>query len=120
MSYLQLRRLNFCYQLFGFFALIGVVAFMIMAITNHSILYACVAAVFALICAGCVKRYEMYQTKINNFDYKYYLDKKYSGIGESFLKWEDDLMKGKSYTKAEIEDVPGLQDMIDREIFGDE
>ena len=44
------------------------------------------------------KRHDMYDKQLKNFDYKHYLDKKY----------------------LEIEDVPGLQDMIDREIFGDE
>ncbi len=67
-----------------------------------------------------IKRHDMYDKQLSNFDYKHYLDKKYGGTGESFLKWEDALMSEKPYTKAEIEDVPGLQEMIDREIFGDE
>ena len=45
-----------------------------------------------------IKRHDMYDKQLSNFDHKHYLDKKY----------------------LEIEDVPGLQDMIDREIFGDE
>ena len=74
MSYLKLRRLNFCYQLFAFLSILGMGAFVIASITNDSILYGWVTALFALICAGCIKRANMYQTKMDNFDYKYYLD----------------------------------------------
>jgi len=52
-------------------------AFVIASITNDSILYGWVTALFALICAGCIKRANMYQTKMDNFDYKYYIDNKY-------------------------------------------
>ena len=75
MSYYSYGRLKFCYQLFAFFAFIGLLGFMIMAVTNHSILYGCISGVFALICAGCVKRSEMYQTKMDKWSYKHYLDK---------------------------------------------
>ena len=75
MSYYSYGRLKFCYQLFSFFAFIGVIAFMVMAVHNHSILYGCASGIFALICAGCVKRSEMYQTKMDNWSYKHYLDK---------------------------------------------
>ena len=94
MSYLQLRRLNFCYQLFAFLSILGMGAFAIAAITTSLVLYGWVTALFALICAGCIKRANMYQTKMNNYNFKHYLDKKY----------------------LEIEDVPGLQEAIDREI----
>ena len=75
MSYLKLSRLNFCYQLFAFLSILGMGAFVIASITNDSILYGWVTALFALICAGCIKRANMYQTKMDNFDYKHYLDK---------------------------------------------
>tara|TARA_R100001224_G_C4012282_1_gene146521 strand:- start:659 stop:886 length:228 start_codon:yes stop_codon:yes gene_type:complete len=75
MSYYSYGRLKFCYQLFAFFAFIGTIASVIIAITTESILYGCVAAVCILICAGCVKRAEKYQTKIDNWDYKHYLDR---------------------------------------------
>jgi hypothetical protein len=77
MSYLKLSRLNFCYQLFAFLSILGMGAFAIASITNDSILYGWVTALFALICAGCIKRANMYQTKMDNFDYKYYIDNKY-------------------------------------------
>ncbi len=77
MSYLKLSRLNFCYQLFAFLSILGMGAFVIASITNDSILYGWVTALFALICAGCIKRANMYQTKMDNFDYKYYIDNKY-------------------------------------------
>lgn len=77
MSYLKLSRLNFCYQLFAFLSILGMVAFAIASITNASILYGWVTALFALMCAGCIKRAGMYQTKMDNFDYKYYIDNKY-------------------------------------------
>jgi len=74
MSYLKLSRLNFCYQLFAFFAFVGTIASAIIAITNESIMYGYIAAVCVLVCAGCVKRSEMYQTKMDNWSYKHYLD----------------------------------------------
>jgi len=77
MSYLKLSRLNFCYQLFAFLSILGMGAFAIASITNDSILYGWVTALFALMCAGCIKRANMYQTKMDNFDYKYYIDNKY-------------------------------------------
>ena len=65
MSYLKLSRLNFCYQLFAFLSILGMGAFAITSITNDSILYGWVTALFALICAGCIKRANMYQTKMD-------------------------------------------------------
>lgn len=75
MPYLHLRRLNFCYQLFAFLSILGMGAFAVAAIDTSSVLYGWVTALFALICAGSIKRARMYQTKMDNFDYKYYLDK---------------------------------------------
>ena len=75
MSYYSYGRLKFCYQLFAFFAFIGTIVSAIMAITSDSIMYGCIAAVCVLVCAGCVKRAEMYQTKMDNWNYKHYLDK---------------------------------------------
>tara|TARA_B100000963_G_C22100072_1_gene440322 strand:+ start:312 stop:485 length:174 start_codon:yes stop_codon:yes gene_type:complete len=53
----------------------GAIGFGIVAVTSTSILYACGAAVCVLVCAGSVKRAEMYQTKQDNWSYKNYLDK---------------------------------------------
>lgn len=74
MSYSQLRRLNFCYQLFTFLLIIGMGAFAIIAIGMSSILYGWITALFVLLTVGSIKRARMYQTKMDNFDYKYYLD----------------------------------------------
>tara|TARA_R100001510_G_C7645160_1_gene202545 strand:- start:440 stop:667 length:228 start_codon:yes stop_codon:yes gene_type:complete len=75
MSYYSYGRLKFCYQLLAFFAFIGTIVSAIIAITNGSTLYGCAAAVCILVCAGCVKRSEKYQTKMDNWSYKHYLDK---------------------------------------------
>ena len=74
MSYLQLRRLNFCYQLFAFILIIGMGAFAILAIGMSSILYGWITALFVLLAVGCIKRANMYQAKLHNFDYKHYTD----------------------------------------------
>ena len=50
-------------------------AFAIATITTSLVLYGWVTALFALICAGCIKRAGMYQTKMDNWSYKHYLDK---------------------------------------------
>ena len=77
MSYLQLRRLNFCYQLFAFISILGMGAFAIAAIGMSSVLYGWITALFVLLAVGCIKRANMYQAKLYNFDYKYYIDNKY-------------------------------------------
>ena len=74
MSYLQLRRLNFCYQLFVFILIIGMGAFAILAIGMSSVLYGWITALFVLLAVGCIKRANMYQAKLYNFDYKHYTD----------------------------------------------
>ena len=74
MSYLKLSRLNFCYQLFGFLSILGMGAFAIAAIDTSSVLYGWVTALFVLLFVVSIKRANMYQTKMDNFDYKYYLD----------------------------------------------
>ena len=75
MSYYSYGRLKFCYQLFAFLSIVLAIAFMIMTLYNYSILYAFGSAILILVCAGCVKRAEMYQTKMDNWSYKNYLDK---------------------------------------------
>jgi len=77
MSYLKLSRLNFCYQLFAFISILGMGAFAILSIGMSSILYGWITALFVLLAVGCIKRAGMYQTKMDNFDYKYYIDNKY-------------------------------------------
>ena len=74
MTYYTYGRLKFCYQLFAFMSIILAIAFMIMTLQNYSILYAFASAILVLVCAGCVKRSEMYQTKMDNWSYKHYLD----------------------------------------------
>ena len=74
MSYLKLRRLNFCYQLFAFLSILGMGAFAVAAIDASSVLYGWVTALFVLLAIGSIKRANMYQAKMDNFDYKYYLD----------------------------------------------
>ena len=49
-------------------------AFAIAAIDTSSVLYGWVTALFVLIAVVSIKRANMYQTKMDNFDYKYYLD----------------------------------------------
>ncbi len=75
MSYYSYGRLKFCYQLFAFFALVGTIICATIAITKNPILYGPLTALCAVICAGCIKRAEKYQTKMDNWDYKHYLDK---------------------------------------------
>lgn len=75
MSYYSYGRLKFCYQLFAFMSIILAIAFMIMTLQNYSILYALGSAILILVCAVCVKRSEKYQTKMDNWSYKHYLDK---------------------------------------------
>ena len=75
MSYLHYSRLNFCYQLFAFLSILGMGAFAIAAIDTSSVLYGWVTALFVLIAVVSIKRANMYQTKMDNFDYKHYLDK---------------------------------------------
>ena len=55
--------------------MLGAIGLGIVAVTTTSILYGCGAAVCVLVCAGSVKRAEMYQTKQDNWSYKHYLDK---------------------------------------------
>ena len=74
MSYLKLSRLNFCYQLFAFLSILGMGAFAIAAIDTSSVLYGWVTALFVLLAIGSIKRANMYQAKMDNFDYKHYLD----------------------------------------------
>jgi len=74
MSYHSYGRLKFCYQLFAFVSIILAVAFMIMTLQNYSMLYALGSAILILVCALCVKRSEMYQSKMDNWSYKHYLD----------------------------------------------
>jgi len=74
MSYLKLRRLNFCYQLFAFLSILGMAASTIASITASSVLYGWVTALFVLLAVGSIKRANMYQTKMDDFDYKQYLD----------------------------------------------
>jgi len=74
MSYLHYRRLNFCYQLFAFLSILGMGAFAIAAIDTSSVLYGWVTALFVLLFVGSIKRANMYQAKMDNFDYKHYLD----------------------------------------------
>ena len=75
MSYLHYSRLNFCYQLFAFLSILGMGAFAIATIDTSSILYGWVTALFVLLAVGSIKRARMYQHKMDNFDYKHYLDK---------------------------------------------
>lgn len=49
-------------------------AFAIAAIDTSSVLYGWVTALFVLLVVVSIKRARMYQTKMDNFDYKYYLD----------------------------------------------
>jgi len=74
MSYLHYSRLNFCYQLFAFLSILGMGAFAIAAIDTSSVLYGWITALFVLLFVVSIKRANMYQTKMDNFDYKYYLD----------------------------------------------
>jgi membrane protein implicated in regulation of membrane protease activity len=74
MPYLHYSRLNFCYQLFAFLSILGMGAFAIAAITTSLVLYGWVTALFVLLAVVSIKRARMYQTKMDNFDYKYYLD----------------------------------------------
>ena len=75
MSYYSYGRLKFCYQLLCFIAMLGAIGLGIVAVTTTSILYGCGAAVCVLVCAGSVKRAEMYQTKMDKWSYKHYLDR---------------------------------------------
>ena len=75
MSYLKLSRLNFCYQLFAFLSILGMGAFAVVTITTSLVLYGWVTALFVLLAVVSIKRAAMYQTKMDNFDYKHYLDK---------------------------------------------
>ncbi len=74
MSYLHYSRLNFCYQLFTFLSILGMGAFAIAAIDTSSVLYGWVTALFVLLAIGSIKRANMYQAKLYNFDYKHYTD----------------------------------------------
>ena len=49
-------------------------AFAILAIGMSSILYGWITALFVLLAVGCIKRANMYQAKLHNFDYKHYTD----------------------------------------------
>ena len=49
-------------------------AFAIAAIDTSSVLYGWVTALFVLLAIGSIKRANMYQAKMDNFDYKHYLD----------------------------------------------
>lgn len=81
MSYYSYGRLKFCYQLLCFITTLGAIGLGIVAVTASSsnetsaILHACGSAVCVLLCALSVKRAEMYQTKMDNWSYKHYLDK---------------------------------------------
>ena len=74
MSYYSYGRLKFCYQLLA--SLTGIVSIIlaIFAIVNTSILYGCATAVTIILTAAFIKRSEMYQTKMDNWSYKHYLD----------------------------------------------
>lgn len=50
-------------------------AFAVATITTSLVLYGWVTALFVLLAVGSIKRAAMYQTKMDNFDYKHYLDK---------------------------------------------
>ena len=49
-------------------------AFAILAIGMSSILYGWITALFVLLAVGSIKRANMYQAKLYNFDYKHYTD----------------------------------------------
>ena len=51
-------------------------AFAILAIGMSSVLYGWITALFVLLAVGCIKRANMYQAKLYNFDYKHYTDNK--------------------------------------------
>ncbi len=74
MSYLHYSRLNFCYQLFAFLSILGMGAFAVAAIYTSSVLYGWITALFVLLAIGSIKRAEKYQTKMDNWSYKHYLD----------------------------------------------
>ena len=75
MSYHSYGRLKFCYQLLAFFSILGMGAFTIATVITSSVLYGWVTALFIVLAIGSIKRAEMYQTKMDNWRYKHYLDK---------------------------------------------
>ena len=49
-------------------------AFAVAAIYTSSVLYGWITALFVLLAVGSIKRARMYQTKMDNWSYKHYLD----------------------------------------------
>lgn len=91
-SYFQLQRLLFVYRLMSFLSFVPMLTAMAMIIDNGFTVGTVITLILsALTMIVCIKRQSMYKHKMDNFDYKHYLDKKY----------------------VEVEDVPGLQDMIE-------
>ena len=119
-SYFHLKRLTAVYQILSFISFVPMLISMVFIIEGKAFTLETTLTLIISIIAMVVftKRHDMYDKQLKNFSHDYYLDKKYGDA--EFYKWNDALMSGKPYTKAEIEDVPGLQEMIDREIFGDE
>ena len=74
MTYYAYGRLKFCYQLLAFLTGIASIILAIIAIVNTEILYGCATAVTVMLTALFIKRSEMYQTKMDNWSYKHYLD----------------------------------------------
>ena len=99
-SYFHLKRLTAVYQILSFISFVPMLISMVFIIEGKAFTLETTLTLIISIIAmiGFTMRHDMYQKKLRNFDYKHYLDKKH----------------------LEIEDVPGLQEMIDREIFGDE
>lgn len=117
-SYFHLQRLTAVYKIMSLISFVPMLISMVFIIEGKAFTLETTLTLIISIIAMIVftKRHDMYDKQLKNFSHEYYLDKKYS----EFYKWNDALMSEKPYTKAEIEDVPGLQEMIDREIFGDE
>lgn len=79
-SYFQLQRLLFVYRLMSFLSFIPTLAAMAMILDNggnFTVGTVITLILSALLMIVCIKRQSMYQNKMDNFDYKYYLDKKY-------------------------------------------
>ena len=79
-SYLQLQRLLFVYKL------MSVLSFVPMLIAMGTVVYNggnfTVGTILTLILSGllmivCLKRQSMYQDKMDNYNFKHYLDRKY-------------------------------------------
>lgn len=79
-SYFQLQRLLFAYKLMSFLSFVPMIIAMVMILDNggnFTVGTIVTLILSALLMIVCVKRQSMYQHKMDNFDYKYYLDKKY-------------------------------------------